>query len=136
MALTNPLLARQMTLMQNLGPKTATLAGAKRALFRDDTPDDYIRKVLPPAEPESHLAVLDMMGLDLPPATPKTRTPVLVLSGDRDPFVSLGGVDVTAKAYKTEAVIFPGMPHALMLDPEWQTVASCMLKWLNKVLPE
>jgi pimeloyl-ACP methyl ester carboxylesterase len=135
MALTNPALFRQMTRMQILGPHTAGIAEARRAMFRADASDDHIRAVLPPAEAESHLAMLDMLGLDLPPSRPRRDVPVLVLAGDCDPFLTLGAVQVTARAYGTEAVIFPGMPHALMLDPDWRRVAERILAWLEATLP-
>ena len=134
MLFANPALFRDMTLLQTIGPSAATLEGARRALFRDDTPDEYIRKVLPEAQPESHLAALDAMGLDLPPSRRRTDIPVLVVGGDKDPFVSRVSLEMTALTYGTRAEIMPGMPHALMLDPEWETVACRMLDWLDAAL--
>jgi pimeloyl-ACP methyl ester carboxylesterase len=134
MALSHPALFRQMARMQLLGPHTAGIEEARRAMFRADTPDDHIRAVLPPAQAESHLAMLDMLGLDLPPSRPRRDVPVLVVAGDNDPFLTRGAIEVTARAYGTEAVIFPGMPHALMLDPDWRAVAERMLAWLEETL--
>lgn len=134
MALSNPSLFRDMTLLQNLGPAAATLAGARRALFREDTPDDYIQRVLPDAQPESQLAVLDAMGLDLPPSRRRTDIPVLVLGGGKDPFISRTAVEMTALTFGTRAEIYPDMPHALMLDHDWQIVAERILAWLETTL--
>jgi pimeloyl-ACP methyl ester carboxylesterase len=134
MALANPVLFRDMTLLQNLGPGAATLEGTRRALFRDDTPDDYIRKVLPDAQPESHMAVLDAMGLDLPSSRRRTDIPVLVLGAGKDPFISRTAVEMTALTYGSRAEIYPDMPHAMMLDQDWEQVATRMLEWLEATL--
>jgi non-heme chloroperoxidase len=133
MMLTNPQLVLDMTMMQWLGPNTTTVASARRALFRSETPDEYIRRWLPAAEPESALVMFDLLGIDLPSSTLRVDVPVLVLGGGRDAFISQGAVRATASRYRTKAVIFPDMPHAMMLDPEWGEIASYMRKWLDSV---
>jgi len=133
MMLTNPLLVLDMTMMQWLGPNTATVASARRALFRSETPGEYIRRWLPAAEPESALVMLDLLGIDLPSSTRSIDVPVLVLGGGRDAFISQGAVRATARRYRTKPVIFPDMPHAMMLDPEWRDVANYMRRWLDSV---
>jgi pimeloyl-ACP methyl ester carboxylesterase len=135
MALGNPQLVRDMFMMQYVGPDTATVAGARRALFREDTPDDYIRAYLPKAERESPWVMTDMVGLDLPPSRRLAEVPVLVLGGECDAFVAPTAVEVTATTYATNAEIFPGMPHAMMLDRDWETVARRILAWLDDTLP-
>lgn len=135
MALGNPRLVSDMMMMQYVGPDTATLAGARRALFRDDTPDDYIRRYLPKAERESPWVMTDMIGLDLPPSSRFEDVPVLVLGGDCDAFISPGVVEATASTYGTRAEIFEGMPHAMMLDRDWQKVAERIADWLDETLP-
>lgn len=135
MAFTNPLLWWDMSLMQNFGPRVSSLRSMRRALFRKDTPDDYVIRVLPEAQAESQLAALDMMGFDLPPSEPRRDVPVLVLGAEKDPFVSTVALEMTARAYGTKAVVFPRMAHAMMLDQEWESVARCMLNWLEEVSP-
>jgi pimeloyl-ACP methyl ester carboxylesterase len=134
MLLSNPLLVLDMSLMQNLGPDAATLAGARRALFRADTPDDYIRTYLPPPNAEAPMVTLDLMGLDLPPQWGRRDMPVLVLGGEEDAFISPGAVETTALAFGTKAEMFPGMPHAMMLDRDWNKVATRIAGWLDQVL--
>nr|MBS0020514.1 alpha/beta hydrolase [Gammaproteobacteria bacterium] len=135
MAFRNPMVARDMMLMQLLGPERATVASARRSLFRDDTPDDYIRTHLPNAEPESQWVLFDMLGLDLPPVTPPPNIPVLVLGAEHDAFITQASVELTARRYGTTAEIFSDMPHAMMLDRDWERVARRMLEWLNQILP-
>jgi pimeloyl-ACP methyl ester carboxylesterase len=135
MALGNPQLVRDMFMMQYVGPDTATIAGAKRALFREDTPDDYIRQYLPKAERESPWVMTDMVGLDLPPSLRLVDVPVLVLGGECDAFIAPTAVEATASTYATQAEIFEGMPHAMMLDRDWEKVARRILDWLEETLP-
>lgn len=135
MVLSNPILVRDMTMMTMLGPDAATEATARRALFRPDTPDEYIQRYLPRPQPESSMVMLDAMVLDLPPTLkPKVDVPVLVLGAERDAFITNEAVRLTGKTFGVEAEIFPGMPHAMMLDPEWEKVAQRMLDWLDEVL--
>lgn len=132
MAMTNPMLCWDMSLMSSFG--TMSMRGTKRALFRDDTPDDYIRQVLPEGSAESMWAAWDMMGLDLPSASPRANVPVLVLGAEKDPFIAPAAVELTARAYGTKAEFFAGMPHAMMLDPEWERVARRILNWLDETM--
>lgn len=134
MALGNPRLVTDMMMMQYVGPDTATVAGARRALFREDTPDDYIRRYLPKADRESPWVMTDMLGLDLPPSTRFEDVPVLVLGGERDAFIAPEAVQATASTYGTEAEIFADMPHAMMLDRDWKLVAERIADWLDTVL--
>ncbi len=131
----NPLLVRDMTLMSVLGPGIATVDTARRALFRPDTPAEYIRRYLPEAQPESALVMLDVMALDLPPSTHNSDVPVLVLGAERDAFISSGTVRETARTFGVEPEVFPRMAHAMMLDEEWETVATRILVWLEEVFP-
>jgi alpha-beta hydrolase superfamily lysophospholipase len=60
--------------------------------------------------------------------------PVLVLGGGKDTCISTTAVHATARAYGTRARIFEDMPHGLMLDPAWETVARATLEWLEETL--
>jgi pimeloyl-ACP methyl ester carboxylesterase len=136
MAVSNPLLVRDMALMSMLGPGMATVDGARRALFRADTPDDYIRRYLPEAQPESPLVMLDVTAFDLPPsAKQRCDAPIMVLGAERDAFVSSGAVDQTARTFGVKPTMFPEMAHAMMLDPDWEKVARHISGWLERVLP-
>jgi pimeloyl-ACP methyl ester carboxylesterase len=135
MMLTHPLLAWDMTMMSMFGPHLGTVETARRALFREDTPDDYIARYLPYPLPEAPLAMLDVLAFDLPPSSPRRDVPVLVLGGEADPFISRGALRETATAFGVEAEVFPGMAHAMMLDRDWRLVATRILDWLETALP-
>lgn len=64
-------------------------------------------------------------------ARPVPGVPVQVLGGQTDRIVSPQSVRATAKAYGTDAVIFPGMSHLMMLEPDWREVAAAVLGFLR-----
>jgi Lysophospholipase len=132
---TNPLMFFQMSQLQRLGPGAATLDGARRSLFLPDTPDDWIRKVLPRAEPESDAVMMDATFRDLPPSRGRRDVPMLVVGGGRDACITTTAVAETARAFGVAPVMFDDLPHALMLVPEWEQVAATMLRWLQDTIP-
>jgi hypothetical protein len=40
-------------------------------------------------------------------------------------------IEATARAYGTQAALFPDMAHDMMLEPGWQSVAQTIRTWLN-----
>jgi pimeloyl-ACP methyl ester carboxylesterase len=75
-------------------------------------------------------STLDMTLLNLP-RPHLVSTPLLVLGAERDGCFTLKEVHATARAYRTEAEIFPGMGHDMMLDPGWAAVAERIHTWLG-----
>ena len=132
----NPLMFWQMSALQQLGPEAATLDGARRALFLKDTPDDWIRRVLPSAEQESDAVMLDMTFRDLPPSRGRCDVPMLVLGAGRDACITRTAVTETAHAFGVTADIFEDLPHALMMVPEWERPARRILEWLEALPAE
>jgi pimeloyl-ACP methyl ester carboxylesterase len=56
----------------------------------------------------------------------------LVLGGGDDPLIPVGDVVATARAYGTQAHVFRGMGHDLMLDARWRQPLDLMLDWLER----
>jgi len=57
--------------------------------------------------------------------------PVLVLGAEFDDCFTTDEVRVTARAYRTEAEIFPDMGHDMMLESGWAAVAERIHVWLG-----
>jgi pimeloyl-ACP methyl ester carboxylesterase len=74
--------------------------------------------------------VLDMLWLNLP-RTDLVTAPLLVLGAEDDICFTQREVRATARAYHTEAEIFPKMGHDMMLEPEWCAVAERIHAWLE-----
>jgi pimeloyl-ACP methyl ester carboxylesterase len=73
--------------------------------------------------------VLDMMFLNLPKPR-RVSTPLLVLGAQCDSSVTPREVHATARAYRTQAEIFPDIGHDMTLELGWATVAQRIHTWL------
>ena len=131
MMATNPLLVQGLGMVSMFGSEAATLSTLRRALFRADTPDEYIAQFLPYTEPESPLVMFDLLGFDLPWRDQKQSLPALVLGAEEDVFVSQTALQQTASAFGVDYEVFPDMAHGMMLDRDWQLVADRISDWLG-----
>jgi pimeloyl-ACP methyl ester carboxylesterase len=71
---------------------------------------------------------LDMVFLTLPKPR-RVNTPMLVMGAKCDRSVTPREVHATARAYGTQAEIFPNMGHDMMLEPGWAEVAQRIHTW-------
>ena len=69
-------------------------------------------------------------------------TPVLFLSGDRDPVGDMGaGVRRAYESFqkvgvrRVECRLYPGLRHEILNEAERETVYQDILRWLESVLP-
>ncbi|MFD7012305.1 alpha/beta hydrolase [Rhodococcus jostii] len=109
-----------------------TMEPARDHLYSAQMPDADVERYVARMQEESHRAFLDMIALNLP--KPKRVTvPMLVLGADQDHASSLEEVRATARAYRTEAEIFPNMAHNMMLEPGWDKVAERIDGWLRQL---
>lgn len=136
MAASNPLLLQQLSLIQCFGARFATVEVMRQALFSDNTPDAQIRSYYSLLQGESQRVALDMLGLDPLRLKLPLNIPVLVMGGGKDAFFTAGLIKDMARTYGTEAVIFPDLAHALMLEWDWQQVADRLLAWLHTHFPD
>ncbi|MGB9306623.1 MAG: hypothetical protein WCB92_23960 [Mycobacterium sp.] len=79
---------------------------------------------------ESARVGYDQLLLNLPKPK-RVSTPLLVLGAADDACFSTKEVRATARAYGTEAEIFPAMGHDMMLEPGWVGVAKRIDTWLG-----
>jgi alpha-beta hydrolase superfamily lysophospholipase len=94
----------------------------------DDEAEAYMRRLTR----ESFRAVaVDALLLQLPRPRPR-QTPLLVLGGTHDTLFTVTECKRTAHAYGTNARLYPGMGHDLMLDSGWEQVAADILAWLDE----
>jgi pimeloyl-ACP methyl ester carboxylesterase len=97
-------------------------------LFSPYTPESIVDACIVRLEPESmRAAFLDQL-TRLP--KPASTTPMLVLGGEDDGTITTAEVRATARAYRTEAELFPRMGHDMMLEPDWARVAQRIEEWL------
>jgi pimeloyl-ACP methyl ester carboxylesterase len=103
---------------------------AKDAFFSDDFPDEQFHEYYAHIQNEAFRMALEMALLRLP-RPGKVRTPLLVLGAENDRIFTVKEHRKTARAYKTEAIIYPAMAHDMMLERGWGNVADQILGWLN-----
>lgn len=65
------------------------------------------------------------------PRPNKVNTPLLVLAAKYDRVFTVAEERATARAYHTDAVLFPNMAHDMMLEKDWQAVADGIKSWLE-----
>jgi alpha-beta hydrolase superfamily lysophospholipase len=116
-------------LLLRLRPFVAKSKLVRDLFFTPDTPQEIVDHCFACLQDESYLALLDTMVV---PARPhRVQVPVLVLGAEKDAFFTAAEVRSTARAYQTDAEIFPGMGHDMMLDTNWRKVAERIGVWVQ-----
>lgn len=128
----HPVRFAKANLTLSLFPLVATPQLAREAFFSASLPDELVLAYAKRLRDESYLAFLDMLALNLPRPR-RIAAPMLVLGAAQDTFFHPREIDATARAYRTRAVIFPGMAHDMMLEAGWQAVAERILSWLSEL---
>ncbi|NBC33771.1 MAG: alpha/beta fold hydrolase [Alphaproteobacteria bacterium] len=127
--LRDPVLFSEVACLQTIGPwMPAAYPITRKVLFSPAMPEDRVRAYFKRWQPESGRVVLDMLGLDLPQGG-RALPPMLVLGAADDVFIPPNLVEATARRYGTPVEIFPGMAHAMMLEPGWRRVADMLADW-------
>jgi pimeloyl-ACP methyl ester carboxylesterase len=127
----HPVAFAKANLLLSLRPLIATPALVRELFFTADTPGPIVDACGARLQDESYLAYLDMLALA--PARPRRITvPMLVLGAERDMIFTVAEVRRTGRAYRTEAEIFPGMGHDMMLDTGWERVADRIDGWVRE----
>jgi non-heme chloroperoxidase len=90
----------------------------------DKSMDAYLENV----QPESSRVAASMLTRNI--AHPEAiDTPIQVIGAGRDRLVPPEAVALTARAYRTQPVMFDAMSHMLMLEPNWRDVADAILRF-------
>ena len=109
----------------------ATPALAQDAFFSANLPAEEVERHFTRLQPESFRVVYETLFLNLP-RPQQVTTPMLVLAAANDTIFSVAEEQATARAYGTDAVVFPDMAHDMMLERGWETVADRILAWLKE----
>lgn len=125
-----PLTMLRVSLTMLTYPMVDTPEKVQRSFFSADMPQDRVRAYAARMENESFRVALDSSLLATPRPS-KVKTPLLVLGAANDAVFTVKEVEATARAYNTQATIFPNMAHDMMLEAGWQSVADTILTWLD-----
>ena len=109
-----------------------SLDALQKVLFATPVPLDKLRSYYRQMQPESQRAMWDMTFFNLPQLRRERCPPMLVLGAECDVLVPAAQAEQAAHHYGTEAVIFPGIGHVMMLDAGWQLVADRIIDWMRR----
>ncbi len=126
-----PSVFQQMSMLVAFGTGAVDPEAVRRAMFSDAMPLEEARLYEPLLQEESRRVLLDIGGWIPFPPLPDRRIPVAVLGAERDLLFPPDQVRATARAFRTEPVFFPGMGHAMMLEPGWEAVAGHIEGWVE-----
>ena len=129
LALLKPQLLSELNAL--LYQRRASVDALRQALFSGPIAADRLQRYYTLMQPESPRAIWDMALFDLPQTWRMQVPRMLILGAELDVMVPPQQVEACARAYGTEAEIFPGIGHAMMLDCGWQRVADRILDWLR-----
>ncbi len=131
MSMQRPMTLVKVTAQLRLRPVVETPEDARLSLFSEDMPKKQLLKYYKKLDDESFRMFMDLLGLNL--AHPKkVKSPLLILGAEKDMAITPDQVHATAKAYGTQAEIFPNMAHDMMLEKDWKAVAERILNWLKE----
>jgi alpha-beta hydrolase superfamily lysophospholipase len=117
-------------LLFRLKPFVGTPELVRELFFTPNTSQSIVDTCFSLLCDESYLAFIDTMIAW--PRPHRVRAPMLVLGAEEDAFFTLHEVRRTAHAYQTEAEIFSGMGHDMMLDTDWRKVADRIDAWISE----
>ncbi len=127
----HPLAFAKATLTWSLYPIVGTTDLTRDAFFSAGISTAKLNGYFSRLQDSSYIAFLDAVVFTT--VHPEVvRTPILVMGGADDTIIPYRLVEATARAYHTQAEIFPGMAHDMMLEAGWQSVADRILSWLEE----
>ncbi|MEK9672887.1 MAG: alpha/beta fold hydrolase [Rhodospirillaceae bacterium] len=133
LAMAKPMLTWEIACIQTMGESVATLNTLHQSIFNDHVPEEVTARLMPRFQMESRRAVMDMHAVMVPPLSGFMGKPVLVLGAERDNLIPPAFVHGTAAFLGTNAYIFDGMGHAVMLEADWRKAAETVSDWLGEV---
>jgi pimeloyl-ACP methyl ester carboxylesterase len=131
LALRHPWEFTLVNLTWSLYPLIRTPALTREAFFSADMPEAQVKPYFEKMQDESYLGFLDMLLFNRP-RPQNVKAPLLVLGGATDTIFYPAEIEATARAYHTQAILFPNTAHDLMLEAGWQAVADQVSAWLQE----
>ncbi len=102
----------------------------KDLFFQRHTPEKWVDEVFKKVQNESFLAFLEMVFMKLPPKKP-SELPIMIIGAENDSLISLSSTVKMAKSYDVEPVIIKNSSHMIMMEEEWENVASSINEFIQ-----
>lgn len=107
-----------------------TASKYRHILCSDNITEEEVNTCLKKTNTESYLAYVQMLGLSLV-NTNKINSPLLIIGGDSDNSVPVKLLEKTASKYGVNPVVFKGMGHNMMLEPDYKKVGLEIDNWIK-----
>jgi hypothetical protein len=133
LAARHPVAFAKANVLLRLRPFVSTSALVRDLFFTDQTPQAIVDDCHARLQDESYRALLDMLLFLAKPRPHRVNMPILVLGAEHDGFWTANELRRTARAYRTEVHIVPGIGHDMMLDTGWEKVADRIDAWSRKL---
>lgn len=133
LAMSQPMLAWEISRVESFGESLESLETLHQSIFNSHVPKVVSDRLLPWFQMESRRAVMDLHTVFMPPMLGLRSTPVLVLGAEHDNLIPPAFVHGTAAFLGTQAHIFDGMGHAVMLEDDWEEAADTIADWLREL---
>jgi len=85
--------------------------------------------------PESPHAVMELAWRGMSRRAANQDTPVCVIAAGDDALFTPEEAQSTAERHGVDAIVLPGAPHMLMLEPGWERLADTLLEWIRRSVP-
>lgn len=102
-----------------------------RIYFSSAVTPEMAQRYLPTIGGESSRAIAELLLPEVGWPVQAPRPPVLVVGGGQDQVFPATMLEFTALAWAADVHREPEAGHLLMLDPQWENVASTMHAWIN-----
>jgi pimeloyl-ACP methyl ester carboxylesterase len=129
LAARHPIAFLQANALLRLRPLVSTSTLVRDLFFSTETAESVVADCQARLQDESYLVFLDLVFHRVRVRLQRIDAPVLVLGAEHDGFFTARELGRTARAYGTEARMFQGMGHDMMLDQGWEEVADLIDTW-------
>lgn len=128
----------EMIRQRSMWPAVSTPARFQEMMLRCDHPANLVQNHHQRLENESMTVACQLLlrACGCPRRAP--GVPILVIGGDKDRCVRPEDLAQVASFHGVQEKVLKGLPHDLMLDPNWKTVAEEIQTWFteNQILPQ
>ncbi|MCK5374301.1 MAG: alpha/beta hydrolase [Alphaproteobacteria bacterium] len=132
MMINHPLLFQEITRMSVMGTSLINEDILLEGLFSPDVPKAAFEKFLKKIGNESLIVSAEVQGLRPFAPLPWTDLPPIFVGGGLDDrFIPSSEVHRTAAYYGVDAVIIEELAHTIMIDTNWEKMASILLSWIE-----
>ena len=103
--------------------------------FTKNATREILMEVMRHLSPESPQAVMELAwrGHSRPSDERAGDTPVCVITGGQDALFTPGDASATARRYQIEPIVLEGLPHMMMLEPGWESLALTLRDWISQL---